>query len=215
MKHFPSVAAVLVLSIFLCGISCVSLTRPYKEIFNYQIVYDPPEAQGLPYKNVVVRVTPFNIAPSFDKQKIVYSTGTNRLAVYEYHTWITNPGDMLSDLLIRDMIASGFYEAVVGLKSSIVPQYELEGVIEQIYEKTTGDEWWSVLRLRALFFAYDNGKHVLFQRVYRKEVQTVGHELEDIVAAMGDAAKAISAELQLDANAAITCYENEKTQDKP
>ena len=117
---------------------------------------------------------------------------------------------MLSDLLIRDMIASDFYGAVVDLKSSIVPQYQLEGVVEQIYERTDGDVWWSVLRLRGLFFAYDDvGKHVLFQKVYRKEVQTAGHEPADIVAAMGEAAKAISAEVQQDINAAIATYERE------
>ncbi|RJO66044.1 MAG: hypothetical protein C4523_14105 [Myxococcales bacterium] len=210
MKHFPVVAAVIVLATLLYAISCISLTRPYKEIFNYQIAYDPPETKGLPYKNVVVRVAAFSVAPPFDKQKIMYSTGPNLLAVYEYHTWVTNPGDMLSDLLIRDMIVSDFYEAVVDPRSSMVPQYELEGVIEQIYEKTDGEIWWSVLKLRGLFFAYDGGKHVLFQRVYLKEVQTAGRELTDIVAAMGEAAQAISVELQPDVNAAVAKYESEK-----
>lgn len=213
MKHFPGVTVILVLVALSCGISCLSLTRPYKEIFSYQIIYDPPKTNGLPCKNVVVSIASFNVAPPFDKQKIMYSTGANQLSIYEYHTWVTNPGDMWSDLLIRDMIASDFYKAVVDLNSSIVPQYQLEGTIEQIYEKTEGEVWWSTLRLRGLFFSYDSNKHVLFQRVYLKEVRTTGYEPADIATAMGAAAKAISTELQQDINAAIAGHESGKTHD--
>jgi ABC-type uncharacterized transport system auxiliary subunit len=217
MKRFVAIAAVLVLAALLGGVSCISVTRPYKEVFNYQIVYDPPAATGLPFKNVVVRVAAFSVAPAFDKQKIMYSTGPNRFAVYQYHSWITSPGDMLTDLLLRDMIASDFYEAAIDIRGTVVPQYQLEGVVEQIYEKTEGDAWWSTLRLRGLFFAYDadGGKKVLFQRVYQKEIQTAGHEPGDIVAAMGEAAKAISIEVQRDVNAAIATYESQRPPDKP
>jgi ABC-type uncharacterized transport system auxiliary subunit len=218
MKRVWAVGAVLVLATFLGGVACISVTRPYKEVFDYQIVYDAPApATGLPFKNVVVRIAPFSVAPAFDKRKIMYSTGANRFAVYQYHSWISSPGDMLTDLLIRDMIASGCYEAVIDLRGSIVPQYQLEGVVEQIYEKTEGDVWWSTLRLRGLFFAYgaDGGKQVLFQRVYQKEVRTAGHEPGDIVAAMGEAAKAISIEVQRDVNAAVATYEGQKPPDKP
>lgn len=210
MKYFPCTAPLLLLGILLSCSSCISLTRPYKEIFSYQIVYDPPEVKGLPFPNVVVRIVAFSVAPSFDKQKIVYSTGANQLSVYEYHTWVTNPGEMLSDLLIRDLIASGNYQAVVDLKSSINPHYEVEGVLERIYEKTEGDIWWASLRLRALIFYYDKGKHVLLQRVYEKESKIVEHMPAGIVEAMGEAAKATSLSLQQDINAAIATHESEK-----
>jgi len=94
------------------GLSCVNLTRPYKEIFSYQIVYDPPEAKGLPFNKVVVRVAAFSVAPSFDKQKIVYSTGANQLSIYEYHSWVTDPGEMLSDLLVLDLDLNALVDLV-------------------------------------------------------------------------------------------------------
>ena len=206
------IAIALTLVLLAAGASCIKLTRPYKEISYYQIQYDSPKAEGMPHGDVVVRIPSFDVSPSFDRLKIMYSTSALSLKTYEYNHWITNIGEMLSDLLIRDMVASGLYKAVIDMKSSIVPQYEAEGTVEKVYERDDGSDWYSVLQLRCIFFAYNSGKYVLFQRVYRQEVKTAGHEPADIVAALSDAEKNISASVQKDMNEAITNYELVKKQ---
>ena len=99
------------------------------------------------------------------------------------------------------------YQAVIDLRSSVFPQYELEGIVEKIFEKDEGDVWYSVLSLRCVFFAYRPAKHVIFQRVYTESVRTEGRDPRAVVASMSDAAKMISRRIQQDVNDAVTQYE--------
>jgi ABC-type uncharacterized transport system auxiliary subunit len=194
--------------------SCFNITRPYKEVSFYQIEYDAPKIEGNPYKDVVVRLSELAVAPSYQSQKILFSTGSMKRKMYDYHMWVINPGDMLSDLLTRDMVAAGLYQAVVDNRSSLIPQYELEGIIEQIYEKDDGSSWSSVLTIRFIFFAYRGGKQILFQRVYSEDVKTGGKQPQDVVLAMSEASRRISAKVQADVNAAIGESEAQKKAEK-
>lgn len=205
-------AVILIAIAFALGglAACFSITRPHKEVYFYQLDYEPPKADLTAQKSVVVRLAGFDTAPSYQSQKIIYATGNMKRKFYDYHLWTVNPGDMLSDLILRDMVVAGTYQAVVDMKSSIVPQYELEGIIEQIFEKDEGGAWFSDLTIRCVFFSYHSGKHVLFQRVYSESVNTGGKQPSDVVRAMSEAARRISLRIQKDINDSVVAYEKQK-----
>jgi ABC-type uncharacterized transport system auxiliary subunit len=212
MKRHAIVPALLLATV-LCAAACFNITRQHKEVYYYQIEYQAPAVGGTPFKDVVVRLASFTVAPSYQSQNILYSTGPNKRKAYDYHLWVVNPGDMLTEAFHRDMAESNLYKAVVDSRSSVVPQYEVEGIIEQIFEKDDGKNWYSVLSMRCVFFAYSGGKYVLFQRVYEEGVKTDGKYPVDVVGAMSKAASKISTRLQKDINEHVAAYEASKAKE--
>ncbi len=212
MRNFPatvSLAAALALAAFSAG--CFNVTRDYQEKFYYQLEYNPPAVSGPTLDDVVVRVGSFQVAPSYQSQKILYSTSKRKRKPYEYHLWIVNPGDMIADLLVRDMIDGKQYRAVVDVRSSINPDYEIEGIIDEIYEKDDNDTWFSVLQMRVILMAHQGGKKtVLFQRNYRETHPVETHTPESVVTAMSAATKILSSKIQADVNAAVADHEAKK-----
>lgn len=206
--------ALLVLPGFLMTADgCVNFSRPYQEVFYYHVDYSPPPVAGMRQEGMIVRLGSFNAAPSYQSLKIVYSTSTHRRKSYDYHHWVVSPSDMLAELLERDMTASGLYSAVVSIRSSLAPHYELEGTIEEIYEKDEGEAWYAVLSVRCAAFAYPESfgkKQILYQKVYRSSVRTVNKTPEGVVRAMSDAVKDLSRRIQEDLNAAIVEHEKRR-----
>ncbi|MBZ0274106.1 PqiC family protein [bacterium] len=212
ISRFAAMAAIAALTASLPA--CFNFQREHKDENFYQIEYEPPAADGVAFPGVVVRVANFDVAAGYQSPQIVYSTSAKRRKVYDYHMWIVNPGDMLTDLLLRDMVASGLYEATIDMRSSIYPDYELEGQVVAIYEKDEPDVWFSVLAVRTALFAYHRGKHVLFQRTYEESIPTAGQTPQHVVAAMSDAARNVSARIQRDVNDAIATFEAKKLAEK-
>ncbi len=215
MKNFA--LFIVIGFIFLSATSCIDFTRPYKEVFYYHVNYDPPTPEGTPITGITVRLGSFNAASSFQSLKIIYSTSTYKRKTYEYHQWLTTPSDMIAELLQRDMAASNLYGAVVSIRSSLPPHYELEGTIEEIMEKDEGETWFSVISVRCAAFAFPEKigkKHVLYQKAYKESVQTQKKNPAAVVAAMSDAMKKISIRIQEDLNKAIVKYEASKKDDQ-
>ncbi len=193
--------------------SCFNFSRPHKEVYYYHVNYEAPEYNGTPVQNVIVRLGAFNAASSFQSLKIVYSTSSYRRKTYDYHHWLVTPADMVSELLQRDIASSKLYSAVVSVRSSLAPQYEIEGTIEEIMEKDDGETWFSVITLRCAAFALPEKfgkKHVLFQKAYKESVPTEKKSPGGVVAAMSQAMKNISLRIQKDLNKAILEHEASK-----
>ncbi|MCC6157491.1 MAG: membrane integrity-associated transporter subunit PqiC [Deltaproteobacteria bacterium] len=212
MTRRPAIIpAVVAATIFAFAAGCFNVTRDYQEKFYYQLEYNPPAVSGPAFDTVVVRVGSFQVAPSYQSQKILYSTSKRKRKPYEYHLWIVNPGDMIADLLVRDMIEAKQYRAVVDVRSSINPDYEIEGIIDEIYEKDDNDTWFSVLQMRVILMSHQGGKKsVLFQRNYRESHQAETHTPESVVTAMSAATKILSSKIQADVSAAVADHEAKK-----
>ena len=103
--------------------ACFNIQRPHKEVSFYQIEYEPPEIVGVTHRNVVLRLASFDVAPSYQSQKILYSPSPLKRKIYDYHLWVVNPGDMITDLLMRDLIASGHYQAVIDIDPNYATAY--------------------------------------------------------------------------------------------
>src|SRR6185436_4569965 len=85
----------------------------------------------------VLRVPPMEVAATYDRDPIVYREGEYDIGSYFYYRWSSNPGNMVADLLARDMAASGLYRDVQTAVSVTSPDYQVKGTVEEI-EETVG-----------------------------------------------------------------------------
>ena len=63
----------------------------------------------------------------YREDRIVYSAGTERMGTYEYQRWTEPPAEMIEEVLLRELRASGRYRDVSLLRSSSRADYVLHG----------------------------------------------------------------------------------------
>jgi len=82
------------------------------------------EPNPLPITLLVGRIT----APAlYRDDQIVYSSGGESMGTYEYHRWAEPPTDMIAEIILRQLRASGRYRGVYSLRSDIHGDYLLHG----------------------------------------------------------------------------------------
>jgi ABC-type uncharacterized transport system auxiliary subunit len=196
----PRVAAALSLLMVLAG--CFSLTAESPRLREYTLAYQPP-ALGLTPLPVVLRVAPFQVASAYGGQGIIYRDGPYDIGSYPYDHWITDPGSMVTDLLARDLSASGAYRLVQQAPSLLPSDYELGGWIGEIEERLS-DGCSAHLRLRiAVRRLRGSRDRVVLNRTYSADRPCNGKSTAGTVAAMSEALEELSGELQRDVHEAI------------
>jgi cholesterol transport system auxiliary component len=120
-KLFFCLLALAVAQVAGCG-----ATRPSKY---YQLTVPgtltpPPNPDAVPVTLLIGHLT----APElYHEEQIVYSTGGESMGLYEYHRWVEPPVDMIEEVLLRELRASGHFRGVYMLRSDIHGDYLLHG----------------------------------------------------------------------------------------
>jgi ABC-type uncharacterized transport system auxiliary subunit len=82
------------------------------------------DPNALPISLLVGRIT----APEIYRQEeIVYGGTGESMGTYEYHRWAEPPTDMISEVLLRQLRASGHFRSVSLLRSSVHGDFLLHG----------------------------------------------------------------------------------------
>ena len=76
----------------------------------------------------------------YREDQIVYSSGGEGMGLYEYHRWIEPPTDMIREILLRQLRASGHYRGVYTLRSDIHGDYLLHGRLYDFKEVSESSE---------------------------------------------------------------------------
>jgi ABC-type uncharacterized transport system auxiliary subunit len=63
----------------------------------------------------------------YSADRIVYSTGSESMGLYEYQRWAEPPTQMISEVLLRQLRASGHFRGVYMLRSDIRGEFVLTG----------------------------------------------------------------------------------------
>lgn len=63
----------------------------------------------------------------YREDEIVYSSGGEGMGTYEYHRWAEPPTEMIAEIMLRQLRASGQYRGVYSLRSDIHGDYLLHG----------------------------------------------------------------------------------------
>jgi ABC-type uncharacterized transport system auxiliary subunit len=85
-----------------------------------------PAAERSPYP-VTLLLGPLRASHLYREDHIVYSSSGENMGTYEYQQWAEPPTEMLVDVLLRDLRASGRYRAVDILRSNSHGDYILYG----------------------------------------------------------------------------------------
>lgn len=200
--------ALTVVSVLACVAGCVRISQPSPVIREFRLEYAPPAVSGTRL-SVTVRVPPLDVAAIYDREPIVFRSDAYSTGTYFYTRWSTNPGQMLADLLARDLSNSGLYSAVKQGPSALPSDYQLSGRIEEIEEHVgaaaSGSACTAHLRLRLLLLRVRLGPSdsVLLQKTYAEEAPCSCHDARSLAAAMSGVAERISAQLQPDVYAAV------------
>jgi ABC-type uncharacterized transport system auxiliary subunit len=115
----PMLLVGIAASLCACGAS-----RP---VGYYVLDVDPPTsttAQPLPVTLLVGR---FTTSELYRQDRLVYGSGPVELGTYEYERWAESPADMVQDMLITSLRASGQYRSVSRMTSSLRADYVVRG----------------------------------------------------------------------------------------
>jgi ABC-type uncharacterized transport system auxiliary subunit len=120
-RRFVSIAALAAGLLSGCGAA-----RPSKY---YQLTIPgdaAPAAERSPYP-VTLLLGPLRSSHLYREDHIVYSSSGENMGTYEYQQWAEPPTEMLVDVLLRELRASGRYRAVDVLRSNSHGDYILYG----------------------------------------------------------------------------------------
>jgi ABC-type uncharacterized transport system auxiliary subunit len=82
---------------------------------------------------VVLLVGRFAASTLYRDDRLVYGSGPVELGTYEYDRWSEPPVDMVQDLLIADLRASGQYRSVSRVSTSVRGDYIVRGHLIAMY----------------------------------------------------------------------------------
>ena len=120
-RGFISIAALAAVLLGGCGAA-----RPSKY---YQLTVPGGPASTTdrsPYP-VTLLLGPLRASHLYREDHIVYGSSGENMGTYQYQQWVEPPTEMLVDVLLRDLRASGRYRAVDALRSNSHGDYILYG----------------------------------------------------------------------------------------
>ena len=97
----------------------------------YLLEYPPPVVEGLVQKEETIKVYRFSVAQAFNLSSMIYREGPFEFQADPYNSWMANPGQMVSDYLIRDLRKGELFRAVFSYNDIEDTRYTLGGVIEE------------------------------------------------------------------------------------
>lgn len=159
----------IVLIVFIVP-GCIKLARPAATIERHIFEYSPPALSDLSPLNRMVKVERFSVARAYNSLDIVYRPEPNTLDTYAGNRWIANPGDMVSDFLLRDLRSSKIFRAVFSYRDLEDARYVIEGSIEEILERDEAKSRSAVLTVNVTLLDLSRTgmeNRVLFQKEYR------------------------------------------------
>lgn len=181
-------------------VSCAGGRQPAIKTNFYLFEYDPPVISRAPPLPETLRVKRFEISPAYDTEHIVFSEKKFTREDYNYHKWRSNPRDLATYYLTRDLSRSKFFKAVFPHYALEPASYCVSGTIDEFYE-TGGEVWEAVLSLNVALLKEnepDLGKRVLFQKHYSVRKTCTEKTPAAIAQAMGSAMSDISGQLIAD-----------------
>jgi ABC-type uncharacterized transport system auxiliary subunit len=113
---------------------------------------------------------------------IVYTSSSRAMGTYEYQRWAEPPPEMITEILLRELRASGRYRQIYSLGSNVRGDYLLRG---HLYDFREIDG--KVLLARVAFdFELDNSKTgaIVWTRYYSHDEPVDGKDVAAVVAAI-------------------------------
>jgi cholesterol transport system auxiliary component len=208
-RHRPQrLAAILRLGLLSVMVvtGCVAANPSSSDITYYMLEYESPRPDGRQPLPVVLGVERLQVSPHTNSDRILYREKDFRRESYHYHRWRANPGDLVTDFLIRDLRNSGRFKAVIGSGHRLGTTHTIEGTVEEFYEADDPDRWRAVLSLTIILV--DNAESnralsVLFQKDYTTSKPCRQRNPRAVAEAMSGALAELSRQILEDVTSAL------------
>lgn len=196
----------LLLASCACLAGCSTLFKqPGAVIRYYQLDYPAVATTNQPGGQTLV-VRPVRVAPVFDRDALVYRDGTHRVGFYAYDQWIASPASQATELLLRDLRASGCF-AGVGLPGAFArPDLDLIVSLSDFAEVRTNGGAHAAVSMQATLLKNESAAgtaRVIMQETFSASVPCTPRDPESVAAALSEALKAATAELRAGMSAAL------------
>jgi cholesterol transport system auxiliary component len=151
-----------------CIAGCISRGKPSPMIDYYVFEYPAPTHSALAPIDQVVKVERFSVAKVFNSATMVYRPAPYRMDAYGSNRWMVNPGDMMSDYLLRDMRSSGLFRGVLSFRDYEDARFLLTGNVEEIMEVDEDTNRKAVLSLTITLLDLSRGgaQRLMYQKKY-------------------------------------------------
>lgn len=193
--HLVWLALLLVLG------GCTGTGEPRNRIQYYTLEYPSPTFKGLKPLSQTLKVVRFTVAPVYNTTRIIYQDRSFRRDEYFYYRWRSNPADLVTYFLCRDLRQSGLFKAVLFEESEIPFSHLLEGSVDEFLEQDGAHNWNAVLGITVTLMVArepDVSKMVLFQKSYRVSRVCVKKNPGALARAMSLAMEEISRKITLE-----------------
>ena len=179
--------------------------KPPVTVYKHLLEYPSPELPRLPQVPEGLKVELFSVAQAFNSTNMVYRPTSYQSETYRYHRWRVNPGQLVTDFLLRDLRQSRLFAAVFGYDRTANPRFQLEGAVEEFQEVNAGDVWTAVLAVNITLLdttKEEITQRVLFQKNYRAAEPIIDRTPQGLAAAMSRAMERLSGTIITDVHQA-------------
>ncbi|MCG6535648.1 MAG: ABC-type transport auxiliary lipoprotein family protein [Syntrophales bacterium LBB04] len=206
-KHFCrciKTAFLLLLMLVLAG--CMGIRGRTQILWLYTIEYPAPVIQGIAPVNGTLQVKLFTVVQNYNSTAMVYQPAPYKLQQYQNSKWRINPGDMVTDYLLRDLRNQNLFKAVFSYREPADARFALEGEVEQFGEVDEKDSRKAVLSVYITLLdtsQKDITKMIVSQKNYRIDEPLDGKRSAAFVKGMSRAMEKLSKELIQDMGRAL------------
>mgnify|MGYP006415398713 FL=1 len=189
---------------------CVTLKQPNMKVEHYTLEYDALRQvtnTDLDPVRAALKIERFSIAPVYNTSRIIYRDQEFKRSSYFYHKWKSNPADLVTYFLTRDIRESGLYTAVNVPDSKITHTHIVEGVIDEFLEWDSKDKWEAVLSMNVTLLdagTSDISKRVVFQQSFSSRKICKEKHPKALAQAMRQAMAEVSEDICLTIHKALT-----------
>ncbi len=144
--------------------------KPPTLVQKYILEYPSPAVAGSTKIDEGIKVEVFSVAQAYNSTAMVYRPTPYKSDAYTYHRWRVNPGNLVSDYLVRDLRNSGLFKAVFSTGQNGTSRFLVEGGVEEFQEIDEPDGWQAALAVNITLLDLNHQeitKRVVFQKNYR------------------------------------------------
>jgi ABC-type uncharacterized transport system auxiliary subunit len=174
-------ALIMALALMVGLLSGCGATRPSKY---YQLTV--PADAGAFEKEDAVPVTlllgALMTSHLYREDRIVYGNGGEQMGTYEYQRWAEPPAEMILEVLLRELRASGRYRAVHYRRSNMQGDFAIRGHLYD-FKEVTGSQMSARVTLELEMRDLKNGATV-WTHYYTHDEPASGKDVPAIVAAL-------------------------------
>ncbi len=189
-----------------------------QQAVRYHTFYYPiPIKQGKGPEAGVIMIYRFLMIPSEETYGLVVSGLEEGKDYSEYEKWKEKPADMITDLIRRDLVASGIFHKAVGQTSNIRYRYALEGQIHKLKADVTekGPMARIEMDITLIDFEAPAGRdRNILKKKYTVKKKCQDTSAESVVDGLNDAVKEFSTKLRKDIKKALDNDHNGKDDGK-